>query len=79
VETKLSTNSRLVHGYTTQLPTYMASEKASKAIYLVVDVGRMGRKDKELAAAQREMKTGGHPVHEIVYVDGKQKKSASRR
>ena len=79
VETKLSTNPRLVHGYETQLPTYMEAEQASRAIYLVVDVGRIGKKDRALTSLQREQRKAGKAVHEIVYVDGSKRRSASTR
>ena len=45
VETKLSTNTRLVHGYESQLQTYKRSEQTMRAYYVVIDVGRMGKKD----------------------------------
>jgi hypothetical protein len=44
VETKLSTNSKLVGGYETQLETYKESEQTMRAVYLVVDVGGWGRR-----------------------------------
>jgi len=39
VEIKLTSNNRLRHGFTEQVPIYMRQEKTRKAIYLIVDNG----------------------------------------
>ncbi len=39
VETKLTSNSQLIHGIETQLPIYMKQENVKKAIYLIIDTG----------------------------------------
>jgi len=44
LEIKLSTNSEVINGYTTQLKLYMQSEKTLTGYYIVIDVGNMGRK-----------------------------------
>ncbi len=51
VELKLSKND-VKHGHDVQLPTYVRAENADKAHYVVVDVGRMGRKWVELQAGR---------------------------
>lgn len=78
VEVKLSTNHKLVSGYTVQLETYKASQKPVHAIYLVIDVGGMGDKDEKLISIKNDWKAK-KPVSEIVFVDGTQKKPASKR
>ena len=39
IEVKLTSNSQLLHGFTTQVPIYMKQEKTRKAVYLVIDNG----------------------------------------
>jgi hypothetical protein len=79
VETKLSTNSKLVAGYERQLGAYRDAEETTYATYLVVDVGRMGRKGQDLERLKREQELRGERVSEIVVVDGTRKASASIR
>src|SRR6266851_1057913 len=45
VELKLSSNTKLVHGFTTQLDAYKGAEQTTRATYLVIDVGGLGDKD----------------------------------
>jgi len=77
VEIKLSTNSKVVDGYVKQLALYKEAEGAMKAQYVVLDIGRMGRKDQKLMAARNRAATAGDPVSDIEFVDGTWKRSAS--
>lgn len=79
VEVKLSTNPKLVHGYETQLETYKKSEQAMRAIYLVIDVGKMGKKGRRLINARDEASKRGDPFSDLVFVDGTLKPPASKR
>jgi hypothetical protein len=79
VEIKLSTNSNLVHGYETQLETYKRSERTIRAFYVVIDVGRMGKKDNRLIKMRNEASSRGKPLSELVFVDGSVRASASKR
>lgn len=79
VEVKLSTNQKLVHGFTTQLEVYKDAEQTTSATYLVIDVGGMGKKDEALAKLRNERAGKGQPVSELVFVDGTVKPSASKR
>ncbi|QGZ40555.1 hypothetical protein IP92_03433 [Pseudoduganella flava] len=79
VEIKLSTNPDVVHGYEKQLEFYKKGEDTDRAFFLLVDVGRMGRK---LDGIQ-QLRIGfieehGHASH-IAYVNGMQRASASKR
>jgi hypothetical protein len=78
VEIKLSTNPKLLHGYEKQLEAYKKAERSMSAIYLVIDLGNMTRKRKELFALRERMKAQGKPVSEIIIMDGTRKVSASR-
>lgn len=78
VELKLSSNTSLVKGYTKQLPAYQDAEKARKGFYLVVDVGRSDRNIKNLYK-EKNIHTGKNlKIPEIILVDGRRKKSASK-
>lgn len=79
VEIKLSTNPKVVTGYTTQLEIYKASQQTMRAIYLVIDVGSMGKKDKRLIEIKNEASKQGDPLSDIEFVDGVLKSSASTR
>ena len=78
VELKMSGSSQLEHCLDTQLPAYMNSEQAEKAIYLLVQTGNDARVDSfhSLYSAQSdEVKER----IELVIVDARPKVSASKR
>lgn len=79
VEIKLSTNPKVKSGYTSQLEEYKSAQLTMRAIYLVIDVGRMGRKDKELIKIKNEAATKGDPLSHLGFIDGTIKPSASKR
>ncbi|MEK7073050.1 MAG: hypothetical protein AAB974_01275 [Patescibacteria group bacterium] len=79
VEIKLSRNTRLVDGYVHQLEVYKKSQDTADAFYLVVDVGSMGRKKKELTEVYERARVKGGKVSEIEYIDGTLHPSASKR
>jgi hypothetical protein len=79
VEIKLSTNSKVVTGYETQLEVYKAAEETMKAIYLVIDVGGMGRKDEVMMKMRNDAAKRKEPLSELEFVDGTIKPTASKR
>jgi hypothetical protein len=79
VEIKLSTSPRLVAGYHTQLEVYKQAQLTMRAIYLVVDVGRMGKKDETLTKLRNAAASQGAPLSDLEFVSGQLKPSASRR
>lgn len=79
VEIKLSSNPQLVHGYAKQLEIYRAAEQTDAAYFLVLDVGKMGKKDRQLITVKNQQAKTGHKTSEIIYVDGKPRDSASKR
>jgi hypothetical protein len=79
VEIKLSSNPKLVHGFTNQLEVYKDAEQTASATYLVIDVGGMGKKDEALVKLRNDRAGKGQPVSELVFVDGTVKPSASKR
>jgi hypothetical protein len=78
VEIKLSSNGKLVHGYTEQLSLYTKGEKSFSATYIVLNVGKEGKKFEQLDKAYAQAQALKHPASKIVYIDGMPKKSASK-
>ena len=76
VEIKLSTNNKLITGYTNQLERYKVSEETKHAFYLVIDLGHLGKREQTLLNIRNEMK--GNRVSDIVVVDASKRKSASK-
>jgi hypothetical protein len=79
VEVKLSRNSKLVDGFTKQLDAYKAAEETMRAVYLVVDVGSMGKKDERLVKLRNECATKGQPISDLEFVNGHIRASGSKR
>jgi hypothetical protein len=79
VETKLSVNKRLMHGFTTQVAEYQKAEKSSFAVYIVIDVGCSERQLNELRAYIQSQKAKKNVrLPEVIFVDGRKKPSASK-
>ena len=82
VETKLSTSSELLHGYVTQLPDYMKSQQAQYGLYVVVmvdsDKNKMGHVRKLVEIKKTIDKDVDSPI-KIVFVDARERKTASKR
>jgi hypothetical protein len=78
VEIKLSTNGKLVAGYTRQLETYKTAEEAQRGYYVVIDVGRMGNKAKVLLGIKNAAAANGEATSPIDFIDGTRRPSASK-
>lgn len=78
VELKLSTGA-VVHGYKTQIKVYSTAAKAFDAIFLIVDVGKMGKKLDTIFDAKNAAAKLGEKTSDIVVVDASIKPSASNR
>lgn len=78
VEVKLSTNNHVIPGYTKQLESYKKSQETARGVYIVIDVGSMGKKDERLVAIRNEAARRGDPLSDLEFVDGKLKPSASK-
>ncbi|HEX8283257.1 MAG TPA: hypothetical protein VF588_07870 [Pyrinomonadaceae bacterium] len=79
VEAKLTTNPQLLHGFEVQIEEYKKAEKTRFSVYLVIDVAE-GRATQVKALKKRiaDSKAAGLRVPEVVFVDAKPKKSASK-
>jgi len=78
VEIKLSTNTKVVAGYSKQLERYREAEEAAAGYYVVLDVGQMGRKHERLIAARNDAMLAGQKVSPIELIDGTRRQSASK-
>lgn len=78
VEIKLSTNGKVVNGYTRQLETYMTAEQTVRGYYVVLDVGQMGEKGKKLLALKNAATAHGAATSPIIFIDGLRRLSASK-
>jgi hypothetical protein len=79
VETKLSNNRKLLRGFEHQLEAYRTSEQTIRAVYLVIDVGGMSKKDKALIELRNEQTRKGETASDLVFVNGLVPPSASNR
>lgn len=78
VEIKLSTNSKLVTGYTKQFERYRTAEETAAGYCVVLDVGQMGQKHERLLEARNAAVLAGQRVSPIEIIDGTRRKSASK-
>jgi len=80
IEMKLSTNSRLLHGYKSQLPIYNIGEKTNQSKFIIVqlydkDSSRIGK----VFEYKRSNESLDNILPEIVVIDATRKESASKR
>lgn len=79
VEVKLTTNSNVRHGYEVQLAEYQKAERTSEAVYVIVDVvGGSQRQANEVALLRDAKRLAGEQTPELILVDAKPKRSASK-
>ena len=78
IEIKLSTGD-VVHGYEKQLEVYKDAASSKEALFLVINVGRMGEKLKKIQKMQNEHAARGEHTTQILVVDATKKPSASKR
>jgi hypothetical protein len=77
VEIKLSTNTKIKSGFTRQLEAYANAEEAIASYYLVIDVGNMGKKRKELNRIHTQRIQSRQNVKYLRFIDGTRRPSAS--
>jgi hypothetical protein len=78
VELKLSTGS-VVHGYKTQLEIYKKAATTRAAVFVVMDIGKMGRKLRTIEKLKAEAEARGERSSEIIVIDARRQASASKR
>ncbi|MDP1546338.1 MAG: hypothetical protein Q8L87_09970 [Anaerolineales bacterium] len=77
VEIKLSTG-KVVHGYSKQLEIYKSAANTAEAVFLVINVGKMGKKIQTIQKIRQKALDAGQPASEIVVIDARRRRSASR-
>ncbi|TWC05052.1 hypothetical protein FBZ93_10362 [Bradyrhizobium macuxiense] len=78
VEIKLSTGT-VEHGYRTQLGVYKTAAVTNEGLFLVINVGKLGKKGLKILATQKAQRKAGHRAADIVIVDATKRPSASKR
>lgn len=78
VEMKLSTGT-VEHGYRIQLCVYQTAAVTDEALFIVVNVGKLGKKGIKIRAVQKAQREAGLRAADIVIVDATKKASASKR
>jgi len=76
VEIKLSYNPNIESGYRKQLELYKTSEETTNGFYVIVDVGKLGKKYDKILEIRNDSKD---KLSEIIFIDGLLKPSASKR
>ena len=82
IETKLSNNTNLLHGYVTQLPDYMKSQHGAYGIYVVVLVDSRNNQDSHLRSLREieaKRNKSDHSLYEIIFVDARERPTASKK
>ena len=82
IETKLSNNNDLLHGYVTQLPDYVNSQHGTYGIYVVVIVDSKKNKIsqlKKLRDIEAKRDKNDLSQYEIIFVDARERPTASKR
>ena len=80
VKIKRSSHQDLLHGYVTQLPTYMKAERAEFGIFLIIrEDERYDDAIQKVYDRKKQMETEGEEnISEIIVVDASTKKTASK-
>ncbi len=78
VEIKLS-KGKVVQGYKTQIGIYQGASDTDRAIFLLINVGKMGQKLAEIEKHRDAQVQAGLVASEIMLVDGRRRRSASVR
>lgn len=80
IETKLSTNTRLLHGYTKQLAIYNKAEKTNQSIFLIIQL--YDKDEKRIKAVfdyKNKNENKDNKLPEIIVIDATFRTSASKR
>lgn len=78
VEIKLS-KGKVVQGYKTQIGIYQGASDTDLAIFLLINVGKMGQKLADITKHREAQVKAGLAAPEIILVDGRRRRSASVR
>ena len=80
IEMKLSTNTRLLHGYKSQLPIYNKAEKTNQSKFIIIQLYENDdAKIEKVLKYKMENETLENKLPDIIVIDATVKKSASKR
>ncbi len=79
VEIKLSSNSRLVSGFTDQLPAYEKSEATQESVLVILRVTQSDAGIKDILNIRENALRAGGKVPDIIIIDARPTESASKR
>jgi hypothetical protein len=79
VEIKLSSNTHLVKGFTDQLPAYEKSESTEESVLVILRVTESDSSIQDVLKIRRDAVRAGKKVPEIVVIDARPSKAASKR
>lgn len=80
IEMKLSTNTKLLHGYKSQLAIYNKAEKTNQSKFVIVQLyDKDSTKIEKVYEHKRQNETIDNKLPEIVVIDATKKESASKR
>ena len=77
IEVKLSSNDHYFQGYNVQLKEYGKAEQSDRLIYVFIDIGHQSKVEKIQKWHDEEYKNGHNPP-DLIIIDSKEKKSASK-
>jgi hypothetical protein len=78
VEIKLSSNTRLLHGFEKQLPTYAAAEESQHDVLLIVRTTSSDASINEVLSAHAKQADARKRVPVVKIIDGRARRSASK-
>ena len=78
VEIKLSKNGKLLQGYNKQLEIYNAAENSFASRYVIIDVGGLGTKLKQVEASRNTQISNKGSAPNLVLINGLPRPSASK-
>ncbi|WMW61566.1 hypothetical protein RE680_00365 [Serratia marcescens] len=79
VEVKLSTNPKMLHGFEKQLEIYKKADDTDRGFFVIMDIGFMGNKHRDIQLKSTEFKKNNKRTSKIIVIDANQKASASKR
>lgn len=79
VEIKYSSNSRLVSGYSVQLPAYNSAESATNSVMLIIRTTESANGIERVLELRRDTLNSGMRAPDVVVADGRRRPSASKR
>jgi hypothetical protein len=78
VELKLSTNNKLLHGYTEQLEAYKRGERTDAGYFVILDVGGSSKQVDRVLKLESTARGAKAPHSPVTVIDASRRRSASK-